>query len=114
MKMRCGMKDNLRFDTIDGVARAQEALASAYQVAFGKFYVTCYTCAFEEDTNDILVFLPIYAFERVSSNVVQNFFDSLLKQFQELGFEILEDRVVSGWEYFHIGSTSRLFRLKVL
>ena len=102
MKMVDGMKDNLRFDKNENVEHASQIL----NLTIPKDYCfSGYTSGFDEDTGDVLIFIPWEWFP-------EELLPTLRKNWNEAGFEISEERFANSREYFHVGFHSRFFRLK--
>lgn len=66
----------------------------------------------DKDTGDILYFFHHNDFENRPQ--AEEFLFFLRKNWQEAGFEIVEERTASGDEFYQVHFTSRFFRLKSL
>lgn len=116
MKMKSGMKDNLCFDRNENTKRAEDAFSSTIK----KFLYTediCvrgYTMGYDKDTGDILYFFYLYDICKWKNEDRERYFADAIKNWKDANFEIVEQRKVSGEEYFDVVSDSLLFRLKSL
>lgn len=71
-----------------------------------------YTIALEEETGEILFFLPLDDLHKANRKDRKEFLDSIEREWIASKFEIMENREASMEEWCDIGFDSHFFRLK--
>ena len=108
--MRDGMNDSLSFEENADVERANDVLDMVNKK--NGYILRGLTCGFDEDTGDVLFFLPAEDFLHISKERKEAFFDALKKAWQDAKFKVLHKEKIDGDVYFHVGFCSYFFRLK--
>lgn len=111
MKMIDGMKNNLCFEENKDVVCARQSMMSSFR-HFPNFSFPGWILGLDEDTGDVLVFLPEIFLPLSTSRLRQDFLSVLRENWMNSGFKISEERTVLDTEYFHVGLKSLLFRLE--
>lgn len=71
-----------------------------------------YAIVVEEDSGEILFFLPLNSLYRLKRKVRKDFLNAIQREWVASQFEILESREVSMEECCEVGFDSQLFRIK--
>lgn len=114
MKMESGMKDNLCFGENENTKRADAAFSITMRKFMCDVNVGGYTMGYDEDTGDVLYFFPLYDIGEWRKEDRERYFADAIKNWKDASFEIVEQKEMSGEEYFHVGFESLFFRLKSL